>query len=102
MNRTQTLVLAVVLATPVSLAAQADNHQSYKGKMFEMADTNKDGTVSREEFMNFRHASAGKRFDMMDANKDGRLSKEEAAAAKAKFKQMMEERRAKWAAEQKK
>ena len=46
------------------------------GKVFNEADLNKDGFVSREEFV----AKAELHFGMADANKDNRVSREELAA----------------------
>ncbi len=60
----------------------------HKGMMFEMLDTNKDGMVSKDEFMTSHMA----RFEKMDANKDGNVNKEEIeayrAAKKAEREQM--------------
>lgn len=57
-------------------------------RMVRMADTNKDGAVTRDEFT----AMAGQHFDRMDANHDGKLTKEERKAAHAKMKGMRGER----------
>lgn len=53
--------------------------------MLHMADANKDGAVSRDEFM----AGATRHFDMMDANKDGKLTKAERQAAHQKMRGKM-------------
>lgn len=53
--------------------------------MLHMADANKDGSVTRDEFA----AGAAKHFDMMDANKDGKLTKDERQAAHQKMRGMM-------------
>lgn len=53
--------------------------------MMRMADANKDGSVTREEFA----AGGAKHFDMMDANKDGKLTKDERQAAHQKMRGMM-------------
>lgn len=59
------------------------------GKMAKMmlrrADANKDGAVSRDEFM----VGATAHFDMMDANKDGKLTKAERQAAHQKMRSKM-------------
>ena len=52
--------------------------------MLHMADTNKDGAVSRDEFLS-AHA---KHFDMMDANHDGQVSQDERRAAREKMHAM--------------
>lgn len=52
--------------------------------MLKMADTNKDGAVSRDEFL----ATHAKHFDMMDANHDGKLTKAERQAAHDKMRAM--------------
>jgi len=86
----------ILQATP----AFADNHkgdgEGRKGpKMFEMHDTNGDGMISEAEFM--AHAKA--KFAEKDTNKDGSISKDEAKAAKEamreKHKEKREERREK-------
>lgn len=60
-------------------------HAMY-GRMFEMADLNKDGRVSLQEAQD----SAVQHFDMADANKDGRITREERIQ---RHKQMRAERR---------
>lgn len=52
------------------------------GMMLRMADANRDGVVTRDEFT----AAAMKHFDMADADHDGKLTKEERQAAHAKMK----------------
>ena len=52
--------------------------------MLKMADTNKDGSVTRDEFV----AASGQHFDKMDTNKDGKLTKEERKAAHTKMRGM--------------
>ena len=47
------------------------------GKMFDMMDTNKDGSVSRDEC----RAHHDKMFDEADSNKDGMISRAESDAA---------------------
>lgn len=55
------------------------------GMMLRMADTNKDGAITRDEFI----AAQLKHFDMMDANKDGTVTPEERKAAMGKMRGMM-------------
>ena len=52
--------------------------------MLKMADTNKDGVVSKDEFL----AAHVKHFDMMDANHDGQLTQAERKAARQKMHAM--------------
>ena len=52
--------------------------------MLQMADANKDGAVSRDEFL----AAHARHFDMIDANHDGKLTKAERQAAHAKMRAM--------------
>ena len=54
------------------------------GMMMHMADTNKDGAVSKDEFL----AAHVKHFDIMDANHDGQLTKAERQAARQKMRAM--------------
>ena len=52
--------------------------------MLRMADTNKDGAVSKDEFL----VAHVKHFDMMDANHDGQLTQAERKAARQKMHAM--------------
>jgi Ca2+-binding EF-hand superfamily protein len=59
-----------------------------KGQHFTEMDANKDGAVSKDEFVQ-KHAA---RFDQADTNKDGKLTQEERSAAhEARMKQRMAE-----------
>ncbi|HEY2749869.1 EF-hand domain-containing protein [Phenylobacterium sp.] len=78
-------------AAPAAPAAAAPAPAAPGGKMPSAADilkqwdTNKDGTISREEWV-----AAGRpaeRFDMVDTNKDGKITVEELAAAMAAMRQ---------------
>lgn len=53
--------------------------------MLHMADANKDGAISKDEFL----AAHAKHFDQADANKDGKLTPEERKAAHEKMRAMM-------------
>lgn len=81
---------AVALALSVT-PALADNHgdSGKKGKMFEKHDTNGDGVISKDEFLN--HAE--ERFSNIDADGDGSVSKEEAKARHEAMKEKRKERR---------
>ena len=59
------------------------------GAMFQKHDTNGDGFVSQEEFLD--HAK--QRFDDMDGDGDGKISKEEAQAHHAEMKEKWKEKR---------
>lgn len=59
--------------------------------MMRMADADKDGTVTRAEFV----SASLKRFDMTDANKDGSVSPEERKAAMQKMHEHMKDMRGK-------
>ena len=52
--------------------------------MLKMADSNKDGAVSRDEFL----AVHAKHFNMMDANHDGQVTQPERKAARQKMHAM--------------
>ncbi len=58
-------------------------------RMFDMHDTNKDGVVSKAEFL--EHAT--KRFAEMDLNGDGEITKEEAKKAHEKMREKFKEKR---------
>ena len=62
----------------------AGGHGGGMMMMMHIADTNKDGAVSRDEFL----AAHVKHFDMMDANHDGQLTQAERKAAREKMHAM--------------
>lgn len=72
----------MTLALTVSLAGFAEA----KGKgYFDKKDTNKDGALSQDEFVNAKM----KRFDRQDTNKDGTITKDEAKTnAQNKFNKL--------------
>ena len=90
------MLSAFVMAVGAS-PALADHHEDgdRKGKMFEKHDTNGDGVISKDEFLD--HATS--RFSEMDANDDGEVSKEEAKAAHDRMREKMKKWKEKKAAE---
>ncbi len=91
------VVAAAALALGLSQLAYA-NHDGADGKHCERmkhdmmeADTNKDGVISKDEFMAAHQARANKMFDMMDTNHDGKIDQAERDAMKGKWKEHHEE-----------
>lgn len=82
----------VFQATPVLAEDAAGKH---KGGMFEKGDTNGDGVITQEEFLE----TAKKKFAEMDADGDGSITQEEGKAAheakRAKWKEKREEMKSK-------
>lgn len=77
------LMLGAAVLTMQALPALAEegkkphrDHGKMMEKMFEHQDTDKDGSISKEESA----ANAAKRFEEMDANKDGKVTKDEVKA----------------------
>ena len=70
----------------LSQTANADHHEMNHddaGKhahSWQDADTNKDGVVSKDEFMAKHQQRAEKMFSKMDANKDGKVDEAERTA----------------------
>ena len=62
-------------------------HCAHKRHSMQDSDTNKDGAISRDEFMSARQARAEEHFAKMDANKDGKIEQAERDAMKAKWKE---------------
>lgn len=91
MKKLLTLTAAVLAFS--AAPALADNHgkdaKGPKGGMFEQHDTNGDGVVSQDEFLD--HAKA--RFGEMDTDGDGKISREEAQAHRTEMKEKWKERR---------
>jgi EF hand len=87
------IVATVALALGLSSLAYAkhdgkdDGHCDRKKHGMMDSDTNKDGAISRDEFMSGHQARADKMFAKMDANKDGKVDQAERDAMKAKWKE---------------
>ena len=70
------LLVGGLAASSLALAqAGQDKHDGHRGGMIAMADTNKDGKLSKAELT----ASLEARFTKMDANRDGKLTVEDRA-----------------------
>ena len=84
------LLLAISLSFGFSQLSLADHHEdggkhcSRHHKMQD-ADTNKDGAISRDEFMAGHQAMADKMFSKMDANNDAKSTRPSAPRAKKKW-----------------
>lgn len=83
-------IAAVSMAVAAPAMAEAPKHKG-KGDIFAYHDTNKDGVITKDEFL----AKAEERFGMLDTNGDGQVTKEEHDAKKAAWKEKMKEHRAK-------
>ncbi len=69
-----TLVIFATAAFPaVAQNTFVTQEQIWSAPMMKMMDKNKDGMVSRDEFLSYM----GAQYDMMDVNKDKKLSKAE-------------------------
>lgn len=70
-----------------SMMGSGSHGKGHRGgmKMMQMADTNKDQAISREEFS----AAHLKHFEMSDANKDGKVTPDERRAARSKMREQM-------------
>lgn len=72
--------------------AYADHHGAdgkycaHKKHSMQDSDSNKDGVISRDEFMSSNQTHAEQRFAKMDANSDGKIEQAERDAMKAKWK----------------
>lgn len=87
------LMGGVALSSTASIAGDHNMMKDHKGKMMEKIDANKDGKISKSEFM----AMHAEKFEKIDADKDGYISKEEKKAAHKdkmmKMKDRMEKRK---------
>ncbi len=68
---------------------EGDSQHHGSHHSLEQVDTNKDGAVSRDEFMAHHQKMAAERFAKMDANNDGKVDEAERNAMKAKMKEKM-------------
>ncbi len=84
------LVAALALGLTQVVYAKHDGkdgaHCSHKKHGMQDSDANKDGVISRDEFMTQHQAHADKMFAKLDANKDGKVDQAEHDAMKAKWK----------------
>jgi len=69
--------LLLGLSQVASAAHDGMDHEPMHRHMWQDADTNKDGSISREEFMSAHQARAEKMFAKMDTNKDGKIDESE-------------------------
>jgi hypothetical protein len=83
---------AAVFALGITGASAEDHppgpHGKFGEKMFERLDVDKDGKVTKEEFLKAQE----EHFAKMDANGDGAFTQEEAKAMKEKFREMRKEK----------
>lgn len=87
-------VLAVAMLASVPAFAEGGPKGDHKGprhdRMMEKIDTDKDGKLSKAEFVAAQEA----RFTEMDADKDGFVTKEEGKAAHEAMRKKWKEKRA--------
>lgn len=82
--------LATILGIALATAAVAQPPMDLSpAEMLKRADTDGDGTVSRDEFIKARTARLGEMFDRMDTSGDGNLDEQEAEAAAEQMRAMM-------------
>ena len=89
--KTKIISTAVIAAFSMALAVNAAEGEKKKGGGFAALDTDKDGSVSKKEYMASPAAQkdaskAENRFKTLDKNNDGKLSKEEFDAGQKKNK----------------
>jgi hypothetical protein len=70
---TMAAVPATAAQSPFPSAAQEFSSYFWTDRMMLVMDTNKDGMVSRDEFMTYM----GKQYDMMDTGKKGMLTSQQ-------------------------
>ena len=75
-------ILALAAAPLVAQPAPSPHNGGGGGKFFDATDTNKDGALSREEWIAAGRKPEG--FAMMDLDKDGKVTREEGREAMRK------------------
>lgn len=89
MKNIQYGMIVAALMLGMSSVANADHHDAdgkhcyHKKHMMQDIDANKDGAISRDEFMAGHQARADKMFAKMDANNDGTIDATERKAMHA-------------------
>ena len=86
MKKTTTLATIVAVTLMGSALCHAQGAPDKKQKQFEKLDTDKNGSISLEEFKAASKTpdTADKKFARLDADKNGSVSLEEFSASKAK------------------
>ncbi len=80
-----TLMLSLALGGVALAQDDAVTPRGGKGQnLMKTTDTNSDGKISKEEFMEAAKKRAEARFQKLDANGDGYITQDELDAAKAK------------------
>lgn len=90
-NKILVLSAAALMFQAVPAFADPGHKGDHGAKMFEKLDTNKDGVISEEEFLN----KSKERFAAMDADGNGSVTQEEAKAAHEKMREKRKEHKAK-------
>lgn len=85
------MALTVFVAVPLAVAGHHEGKDKKLDHMFERYDTDKDGTISKAEFLTHEE----KKFSEMDANSSGDVTKEEAKAHHEMRKKEKDERKGK-------
>lgn len=88
MNKRNLLAAAFAAFFSLALALNAADEPKKKGPSFDEMDKDKNGKVSKTEYMeaNKSNAKAGDRFAALDKDGDGNLTKEEMQAGSKKKK----------------
>ncbi len=81
-------VAALILPSEAMAKDDSSRHGRYKDHIMEKVDANKDGKISKDEFL----AAHAAKFDEMDTNKDGFLSEEERKAKREEHRSRMKDR----------
>jgi hypothetical protein len=99
MNRTTTMALAALILMGTALPAFAEDkakgdgsHKDRGAKMFEQADVNKDGKLTKAEMLSSHEKRIDKMFTELDVDKSGDLTKAELDAGREKMRETMKER----------
>ncbi len=89
MNKRTLITVAIAALISLPLALNAADEPKKKGGGFAAMDTDKDGKVSKKEFVAAQKdaAKGESRFAQLDKNNDGFLSQEEFAAGQKKKKE---------------
>jgi Ca2+-binding EF-hand superfamily protein len=80
------------IATLLLLTSSAALAQGRAGALLDGADTDHDGKVTRQEFLDSRAEQAAKLFERFDTNHDGALDAQEQQAARATARSAAKER----------
>ena len=90
------LPVLLIFVSPCLAGTLPEAAKAALEKRFEEMDTNGDGRIDRDEYMEYETRKANERFDVADQNDDGFITRREAERATEKRQEEMREKMREW------